>query len=77
MKIIKSIQKCYKKLPNSGKILVFVALLLVIVIFFKTMNETSANLNNQEGFNNYMFGNNIENKPFLFKLLVAIFAISL
>lgn len=73
MKIIKSIQKCYKQLPNSGKILLFVALLLVIVIFFKTMNETSANLNNQEGFNNYMFGNNIENKPFLFKQGNAVY----
>lgn len=36
MKIIKSLTNCYNKLSNFGKILIFISLLLLIVIFFKT-----------------------------------------
>ena len=34
MKIIKSLSNCYNKLSNYGKILIFIAILLIIVIFF-------------------------------------------
>lgn len=54
MKIIKSITNCYKKLPNSGKILLFIALLLVVVIYFKTFEHS------REGFNN-------DNENFVYK----------
>jgi SAM-dependent methyltransferase len=36
MKIIKSLTNCYNKMSNFGKILVFIALLLVVVSFFKS-----------------------------------------
>lgn len=66
MKIIQSIQNCYNKLPNSGKILLFIALLLVIVIFFKFINNQPKK-GNKEGYNNYMFGDNVDTENFLFK----------
>ena len=37
MKVIKSITNCYNKMSNYGKILIFVALLLIIVVFFKNI----------------------------------------
>jgi SAM-dependent methyltransferase len=37
MKVIKSITNCYTKMSNYGKILIFVALLLIIVVFFKNI----------------------------------------
>jgi SAM-dependent methyltransferase len=37
MKIINSITKCYNKLSNFGKILLFIALLLVLIVFFKRL----------------------------------------
>jgi len=37
MKLIKSITNCYNKLSNFGKILIFIALLLILVVFFKSI----------------------------------------
>jgi SAM-dependent methyltransferase len=37
MKLIKSITNCYNKLSNFGKILIFIALLLIVVVFFKSI----------------------------------------
>lgn len=37
MKIVKSLTNCYNKMSNFGKILLFIALLLIIVVFFKTL----------------------------------------
>jgi SAM-dependent methyltransferase len=54
---IKSITNLYKKLSNFGKILIFVSLLLIIVVFFKYIQVYS--LNTKEGF--------IQEKEFLFK----------
>ena len=48
MKIIKSLSNCYKKMSNFGKILLFIALLLIVVVFFKTshaMKEGMSNVN--------------------------------
>jgi SAM-dependent methyltransferase len=56
MKIIKSLTNCYNKLSNFGKILIFIALLLIIVVFFRTFTPT------RESFNVDMV-----NKQFLFK----------
>lgn len=41
MKIIKSLTNCYNKMSNFGKILIFIALLLVVVIFFKSFGTIS------------------------------------
>jgi len=54
---IKSITNLYKKLSNFGKVLIFISLLLVLIVFFKYMKMYS--LNNKEGF--------IQEKEFLFK----------
>jgi len=54
---IKSITNLYKKLSNFGKILLFVSLLLILIIFFKFVNLHSPNT--KEGF--------IQEKEFLFK----------
>jgi SAM-dependent methyltransferase len=59
MKIIKSLTNCYNKLSNFGKILVFIALLLVVVIFFRTF-ETM-----KEGMTNNNVNTDVE--KFLFK----------
>lgn len=40
MKLIKSLTNCYKNLSNFGKILIFIALLLIVVIFFKSFETT-------------------------------------
>lgn len=37
MKIVKSITNCYNKMSNFGKILIFIALLLVVVVFFRSL----------------------------------------
>ena len=39
MKITKSLTNCYNKLSNFGKILVFIALILLLVIFFKSVGN--------------------------------------
>jgi SAM-dependent methyltransferase len=56
MKIVKSLTNCYNKLSNFGKILLFIALLLVVVVFFRTLNT-----------NRESFTINKDNKQFLFK----------
>jgi SAM-dependent methyltransferase len=37
MKIVKSLTNCYNKLCNFGKILIFISILLVVVVFFKSL----------------------------------------
>jgi SAM-dependent methyltransferase len=59
MKIIKSITKCYNKLSNFGKILLFVALLLVIIVCFKSLRPV------QEGM--------VDSSKFLFKQGTAVY----
>ena len=51
---IKSISKVYKNMSNFGKILIFVALFLALIVLFKTVNVT-----NKEGYE--------QNDGFLFK----------
>ena len=51
---IKSISKMYKNMSNFGKILIFVALFLALIVLFKTVNVT-----NKEGYT--------QNDGFLFK----------
>jgi SAM-dependent methyltransferase len=63
MKIIKSVTNCYNKLSNFGKILLFIALLLVVVIFFKNISRT------KEGMTNV----NTETDKFLFKQGASIY----
>ena len=59
MKLIKSLTNCYNKLSNFGKILIFIAILLIIVVFFKSFNPV------KEGMDNYNI--NTTEKNFLFK----------
>lgn len=65
MKLIKSITNCYKKMSNFGKILIFIALLLIVVVFFRTFNPK------KEGFGN----NNVDTVQgnFLFKEGEAVY----
>ena len=44
MKIVKSITNCYNKMSNFGKVLLFVALLLVIVVFFRSLTPVREGL---------------------------------
>jgi SAM-dependent methyltransferase len=64
MKIIKSIANCYNKLSNFGKILTFIALLLVVVIFFKSFGIM------KEGMTNNI---NTSTDRFLFKQGTAVY----
>jgi SAM-dependent methyltransferase len=50
MKIIKSLTNCYNKLSNFGKILVFIALLLVVVIFFRSFETTKEGMMSKSSF---------------------------
>jgi SAM-dependent methyltransferase len=50
MKLVRSITNCYNKLSNFGKILVFMALLLVIVVFFKSLNPQKESFVNSDKF---------------------------
>jgi SAM-dependent methyltransferase len=63
MEIVKTLTNFYSKLSNYGKILVFVALLLVVVVFFRTLTSP-----NTESFNVDMV-----NQPFLFKEGTAVY----
>lgn len=65
MKIIKSLTNCYNKLSNFGKILIFIALMLVLVIFFKSIEKT------REGMDSYDVNNEVS--KFLFKQGTAIY----
>jgi len=62
MKIVKSLTNCYSKLSNFGKILVFVALLLMVVVFSRAFTP------NIESFDVDMV-----NKQFLFKEGTAVY----
>ena len=68
MKIIKSLTNCYNKLSNFGKILVFIALLLVVVIFFRTFGTMKEGMANSSGFNV-----DTETSKFLFKQGDAVY----
>ncbi len=59
MKIIKSITNCYNKMSNFGKILLFIALLLVLIVFFKSLMPV------QEGM--------VDSSKFLFKQGTAVY----
>jgi SAM-dependent methyltransferase len=59
MKLIKSISQCYNKLSNFGKILVFMVIILVLVVFFKS--------NVREGYNN------IQSDKFLYKQGIDVY----
>ena len=50
MKIWKSINNFYNKLSNFGKILVFIALLLILIVLFKQLNYTKEGMTNNEKF---------------------------
>jgi len=62
MKIVKSLTNCYNKLSNFGKILLFIALLLVVVVFFRTIKSTRES-----------FAINQINNQFLFKEGTAVY----
>jgi SAM-dependent methyltransferase len=68
MKIIKSLTNCYNKLSNFGKILVFIALLLVVVIFFREFVTMKEGMTNSSGFNV-----DTETSKFLFKQGNAVY----
>jgi SAM-dependent methyltransferase len=59
MKLIKSITNCYNKLSNFGKILIFIALLFILVVFFRSLKPL------KEGLDNYNI--NTQTEKFLFK----------
>jgi SAM-dependent methyltransferase len=59
MKIIKSITNCYSKLSNFGKVLLFVATLLAIIVFFRSIKPAREGL--------------INNNKFLFKQGTAVY----
>jgi SAM-dependent methyltransferase len=50
MKIFKSLTNCYNKLPNFGKILLFTALLLIIIVFFRSLTSVKESFINTENF---------------------------
>lgn len=68
MKIIKSLTNCYNKLSNFGKILVFIALLLVVVIFFKSFGTISEGMTSRTSDDV-----NMEVSKFLFKQGNAVY----
>ncbi len=59
MKIVKSITNCYNKMSNFGKILIFIALLLVLVVFFRSLMPIREGL--------------VETNKFLFKQGTAVY----
>jgi SAM-dependent methyltransferase len=59
MKIVKSITNCYNKMSNFGKVLLFVAVLLVLVVFFKSLSPVREGL--------------IDSNKFLFKQGTAVY----
>jgi len=50
MKLVKSLTNCYNKLSNFGKILVFIALLLIIVVFFRAFTPVKEGWTEQKQF---------------------------
>jgi len=69
MKIIKSLTNCYNKLSNFGKILIFIALTLVLVIFFKSIKKS------REGMDTFTDSYDVNNEvsKFLFKQGNAVY----
>ena len=65
MNIVKSLTKCYNKMSNFGKILIFIALLLLIVIIFKSLKPLKENFESHDI--------HTEKKEFLFKQGQAIY----
>ena len=59
MKIVKSITNCYKKMSSFGKILIFIALLLSVVVFFRSLSPIKEGL--------------VDSNKFLFKQGNAIY----
>jgi SAM-dependent methyltransferase len=60
-KSIKSITNVYNKMSNIGKIMLFIALLLILIVFFKSVNvphATRENFEQQESFT-FIKGNEI------------------
>ena len=55
---IKSITNVYKKMSNCGKILFFIALFLIIIVFFRYINNEASKLSVKEGFDGFSFLNN-------------------
>ena len=66
MKLIKSITNCYNKLSNFGKILIFIALLLILIVFFRSLKPVKEGLENFN-FNGNDYNVDTINKKFLFK----------
>ena len=50
MKIINSLKNCYSKMSNFGKVLIFTALLLIIVIFFRSITPTTESFSSNQNF---------------------------
>ena len=67
MKLIKAIANCYNKLSNFGKIWIFIALLLIIVVFFKSI------IPNREGMTDGISQETDVVDKFLFKEGTAIY----
>lgn len=61
MKLFKSLTNCYNKLSNFGKILIFISLLLIIIVFFKSITS------NKEGMTSGIEQNTGITNKFLFK----------
>ena len=58
MKIFKSLTFFYNKLSNFGKILVFIAFLLFVIVFFKALNPNKEGMANSEK-NSYKEGDEV------------------
>jgi len=50
MKTVNSITKCYNKMSNFGKVLIFVAVLLVVIVFFRSIKPVREGLVDSEKF---------------------------
>ena len=50
MKIVKSLTNCYNKMSSFGKVLLFVALLLVVIVFFRSLTPVREGLIDSEKF---------------------------
>ena len=50
MEIIKSLTNCYSKMSNFGKVLIFTALLLLVVIFFRSIVPVTESFTGTEKF---------------------------
>ena len=55
MKTIQSITNIYNKLSNFGKILIFMAVLLILIVFFKTHTQTNIKREGFQQTDNFLF----------------------